>query len=322
MSPSTPKFAVVVLILALVVSMMLSMRIAQRRVVCVAHGPQNIVRAGFNKFLSHIAWMRLIQYRGSLHGITEQEARVLKGKYDSLTDLDPMFDRAYEEGALEIGWQSPNDSLDLLDKAQRVDKLKSWRIPLLAGFIAKNRLNDSSRAIAYLKKADQQPNRPGYVKRFLISLQAQHDFDNDPIKVLHLWVDYYSGGAGQLLTGHGRMPMRDMESGFDSDPERSLALNHIRRVSTKIIEQSQKGILEERNPERKKMLRDRIDQTEKIIRQVYAGRHICPQCFRPYNAGEEFCVHDGKKLAAYGTCAKCKSVPRGPFCQKCGAKND
>ena len=323
MSPTIPKFSIFVLIVALISSMWLTDRLAQSRMAQAVQAPRGVVRAGFNKILSQIAWMRLIQYRGSLPGITKENAHVLSKKYDDLTNLDPMFDRAYEEGALEIGWQSPEESLQLLDKAMTIGKLKSsstsWRIPFTAGFIAKNRLNNSQRAIAYLEQAVKQPGHPGYVERLLINLKAQQQFGDDPMKVLNLWVDYYSGGTGRFA-GQGRMPSSEMNS--ESDAERNLALNQIRRVSTRIIEDAQKEMSSEKDAGRKKSFQDRIDQTEKIIRQVYAGKHICPSCFRPYNAGDEFCQHDGKKVPSYGACIKCKAVLHGVYCPKCGAKND
>ena len=318
MSPNTPKSAIVFLIISLALSVWLSGLIAKKRPM-PAKASQGIVRAGFNKILSQVAWMRLIQYRGSLSSITKEDARVLSEKYDHLTNLDPRFERAYEEGALELGWQSPEDSLHLLDKAQATGNT-GWRIPFLAGFIAKNRLNNPHLAIQYLEEAVKQPNHPSYVQRFLINLKVQSDDDKDPMKGLNLWVDYYFSGKGRFSGASGRMSSMDISPELDT--ERSMALRQICGIAAKITDQAQKNLSSERDPDRKKALQNRIDQTEKIIRQIYAGKHICPQCFRPYSPGDEFCGHDGKKLVPYGICLKCKTVVHGAYCQKCGTKNN
>ncbi|MBI4028735.1 MAG: zinc ribbon domain-containing protein [Verrucomicrobia bacterium] len=326
MNSKTPTSAVVFLVITLLASAHLANRVAELRKDQTVRAPQSrgLLSAGFSKFRSQIAWMRLIQLRGSMANVTKENAALLAGKYDRLTDLDPMFATAYEEGALDIGWQDPEASLRLLDKAQGVSQLRSWRIPFTAGFIAKTRLNNASRAVQYMEMASKQPDCPQYVHRFLINLKtALLSKEQDPVKILNLWVDYYLGGVGRAgvagAPGMGRAGASFAgQAGEDSG--KKLALNHISRLSSNIIAQDQKNLLTERDSDAKKRLQDRIEEVQKILKQVYAGTHICQRCYRPYNAGDEFCVHDGNRVEPYGICPKDKAVVRGAYCHKCGTK--
>src|SRR5437773_1665556 len=98
MNSNTPKTAIIFLIITLVGSMILSVQVARERTPQIIRAPQHarLVRAGFNKFISQIAWMRLLQLRGSMDQVTKENAVTLANKYNSLTNLDPMFAKAYE----------------------------------------------------------------------------------------------------------------------------------------------------------------------------------------------------------------------------------
>lgn len=316
MSSKTPATAVVILLLTLVASMMLSARVAQWRMTQVIQSPSShhIVRAGFNKFLSQIAWIRLIQLRGGMDQVTEKNAATLAKKYDYLTNLDPMFVTAYESGALDIAWENPEESLRLLNKAMEVGQIKNWKIPFIAGFIAKTRLQDSERAIKYIELAVAAPESPSYVQRFLIYLKSEL-YPNDPSKILSFWVDYFNGGVDKM-GGLGQ----NAENMHGTDSDRKFALNQISRISSEIIADSQKKLEVETDSEKKKILQARMTRTQKVVSQIYSGSHICKWCFRPYNAGDQFCPYDGKPLEIYGACPKDQAVVRGSFCHKCGAK--
>ncbi|MDD2709034.1 MAG: zinc ribbon domain-containing protein [Verrucomicrobiae bacterium] len=320
MTSQAPKAAVVLLIISLVVSMMLSIKIHNGRdpvSVKTAKGGNSLFTAGFQKALSHFAWMRLIQLRGGMDKVTPERADILIKKYDNLTNLDPMFAKAYEDGALDIGWTKPEKSLELLDKAIELGQIKSWRLPFTAAFIAKMRLQKDpknlERAIKYIELAANAPDRPSYVKRFEISLKAE--VAKDETEVLDLWVKYYTGGSDRFVEmgGRGMGIGGDMED----DGSRRIALNRISKISASIINAAQTQLQGEKDPSKRQALEKRVSDTRKIASQVYGGSRICPKCFKPYQAGDRFCPNDGQSVTPYGICSKCGEVTRGAFCQKC-----
>ena len=320
MNSRTPFSAIVLLLVALAASVWLSSKLAKARAnQCVtATAGQKLVHAGLGKFLSHLDWMRLIQLRGSMDTVGPEKAELLARKYDQITNEDPMFADAYEEGALDLGWQDPEKSLALLDKAMGVSRLNDWKIPFMAGFICKTRLKNPNRAIAYIEGATKQPNCPGYVYRYLINLKSEVA-NGDPAKTLDLWVEYYDGGPQQMTTGLRRPKIATSVSSL-VDSDRHMALTRISQISSKIIAEAQASMARETDAEKKKALQDQIDKVQKVINQVYGGIHICTKCFRPYSAGDNFCVFDGTKIVPYGVCPKDGTVVREAYCQKCGTK--
>jgi hypothetical protein len=333
MTSQVPKTAIVLLIVSLVASMALSTKVASRRSRYVVHPPRcmTLVRAGFNKMLSHIAWMRLIQYRGEMEKVTPDGARDLAKKFDHLTNLDPMFARAYEEGALNIEYTDADAALGLLDKAMEVEKMKNWKIPFTAAFIAKMRKKNDQKALEYINKAINMPDRPSFVKRYAINLEASLP-GMDPLKVLNLWIDYYGAGNDRLgmgpnapvPPGGARAPTAPPMGGvmpFQDDNDRHMVLSRISRLSADIISNAQKEMAAEQDPAKKKALQARIDKVGELVKVVYSGTHICSTCFRPYEPGDRFCKYDGKSVEEFGVCPKCR-VPYGKatFCPKCGMK--
>ncbi len=319
MNAQISKSTVLLLLLTLVSGIFLSNHLARRRASFIVRAPEDhaFVRAGFAKAMSHLAWMRLIQFRGSMDKVTPQRAKILAEKYEALTDMDPLFLRAYEEGALDIGWQNPEGSLKLLDKAMSMSQARSWKIPFTAGFLAKTRLNDSKRAIHYLDMAAHLPDSPSYVQRFAINLKTEAA-GHDPVRALNLWVDYYTGGPGGLDGMGRRAAYMDGPAGTD-DSNRKMTLTKISRLSAEIIESSQKQLRSERDPATRKALEERMEQTRKTTTLIYGNAHICPKCFRPYQPGDHFCPYDGVKVEAFNLCPRCqKIVGRGPYCQSCG----
>jgi hypothetical protein len=321
MNVKTLKSTVLLLVLALIGSMFLSAHLARRRAPLIVRSPRDtpLVRTGFNKVMSHLAWMRLIQLRGGMDKVTPQQAEILAKKYESLTDMDPLFLQAYEQGALDIAWENPESALRLLDKAISMKQVRSWKLPFIAGFLVKTRLNDSQRAIHYLDMAARLPDRPSYVQRLAINAKTDAT-GHDPVRTLNLWVDYYTGGPGELGEMGRRGTFMSGPSG-ENDADRKIALTQISRLSSKIIESAQKQLQTERDPAAKKLLQERMDQTRKTTSLIYGNAHICPKCFRPYQAADRFCVYDGVKVDPFNVCSRCQgTVGRGTYCPMCGSQ--
>jgi len=318
MNPKLPKTAIVVLIIALLGSAWLSIHVARKRRAETLHAQTSGVRAGFNKFLSQVSWMRLIQFRGSMQSVTKENAPALSKKYNQLTDLDPLFADAYEEGALDIANMAPEESLRLLDKAMAEKRITSWKIPFIAGMIAKRQLNDNDRALRYLEQAAKRPEHPAYVVRSMMYSKAEA-VGKDPMDVLNLWVDY----LGPTVTD-GRFQKGMIGPGiWTQDPEvdHQFALKNIARVASEIVDKARKDLPTETDSDRKKALQDRVAQTERLVGLAYGKTHLCLHCFRPYAAGERFCSYDGTPVAVYGVCPKDGvTIVHGAYCHVCGAK--
>jgi hypothetical protein len=326
MKNNTPKMSVFVLIVALVGGAWLARQVARERrdqTVRVRHP-----LAGFNKFFSELSWIRLTQIRGRGQPVDQQQSAALLRKFEQITDLDPMFAQAYEQGAMDIAHTAPNDALALLDKALAVDKLKGWRLPFTAGFIASWRLHDYPRAVDYLERAARQADCPSHVRRMLINCKAQ-TVANNPAQVFDLWVDYYWGGTPDAAMGMLSMPgkigavhipegaYRSGRSLGGTSDDTALVLSRISNMAQDIISRAQAD-LKTADAAHQPELRARIEHITKTIREIYAQQHICSRCFRPYQAGDRFCVNDGTALEPYGLCRN-GHVLRGSFCQVCGA---
>ncbi len=314
MKTNLPKTAIVVLILALLGSVWLSRCAARDRSSIVQ--PARRTAAGFGKFMSQLSWIRLTQLRGAGSAQEKDVAAMLQRRFETITDLDPLFADAYEQGAMDIAHAAPEDALRLLDKALAVEKLRNWKIPVTAGFIAMRQLKSADRAAAYLEKAVRLPDCPSYAHRMLIYAKAQQ-VDNEPFAVLNLWTDYLGArertGPGEL----GAMPFLAGAGEMRSGEDRERVLARVSELSQQVIADSQAQLAKESDPARKTELQTRIEQTQNIIGLVYGGQHICAKCFRKYAAGDRFCAHDGTEVAPYGVCPA-GHVMHGSFCHLCG----
>lgn len=329
MKTNLPKSSIVMLVIALVLSVWLSNKLAHLRQEQTVQARTKSTRAGFGKFLSHVGWMRLIQLRGSSETLSDDDVKRMQRMYDSLTDLDPMFSKAYEEGAMDIQFFNAEEALRLLDKAMQVDRLKDWRIPYTAGYIAKLRLKDSSRALPYFEAAAKLPGHPSYVDRSVLYARAELA-GNEPMTVLNLWVDYYAGGPGMLFReDEPPSSLGAMEAGGrfgvaghagPPEEEKPRVAAKIRGLSASIVNDARKKLESETDATQKKALQQRVDLAQKIVKRLAGGGHLCPMCFKPYTAGERFCSADGTALDVFGVCAKDGTVLRGAFCHVCGAK--
>lgn len=336
MNSTTPVSAIVSLVAFLLASLFFGSQLQNLRAGECVKPPkgENILHAGLAKFISQLDWMRLIQLRGGMEESGGSKAQVLAKKYERITNLDPMFSAAYEEGALDLGWKDADgarEAIELLGKAMKVQRPKDWKldwkIPFMAGFICKMRLKDPAQAITFVEKAVQHPDCPGYVHRYLINLKSEVR-DNNPSETLKLWVEYLNNGSTvQQITvpavgipQAARRMRTGLGAGMAGDSDRHMALTQISRISEKIISTEQAALGAEKDPERKKAILARIEETQKTVNEVYGNTHICPKCFRPYNAGDSFCVFDAAPLKPYGVCPKDGTVTRGTYCQKCGGK--
>src|SRR5262249_41886247 len=138
--------------------------------------------AGFDKFLSNVSWMALIQWRADGSRMSPDRAETLYRKLDSLTNLDPLFADAYLDGALSLAPVRPDRARKLLDKALELGLGERWNVAFYAGTIALQYENDPGKAEEYFARADVLPDRPIYVHSALLHARTRQIENTDPLR--------------------------------------------------------------------------------------------------------------------------------------------
>lgn len=90
---------------------------------------------------------------------------------DTITRLDPAYELVYKYGILFLGFQSPQNAVEMTERAVRFipeDEL-DWRIPFWGAFTAFQNLdseNNLETCLKLLTYAENTPDAPSFVKRF------------------------------------------------------------------------------------------------------------------------------------------------------------
>lgn len=150
--------------------------------------------AGFDKFLSNVSWMTLVQWQADGAPMSAPRADALYRKLNSLTNLDPLFANAYLDGALSLAPVKPDLSLKLLQKALRLGLDENWTVQFYAGLIQMNYLNNPLQAVPYLDAAAKLPDAPEYVQTMAIHARCR-TIESDPLAALRTWHGFIKGLA-------------------------------------------------------------------------------------------------------------------------------
>ena len=135
---------------------------------------------GLRRLSSDLAWMRLLQYYGTL----EEEERVHelhhceRGEYENLLPmcqevvrLDPYFHYAYlfGGGCLAFNHERYDEAIELLREGIRSDP-KFWRFRLYIAAIVYTRTKEYDKAVPLLEEAIRYRDCPEVVKFFLANI--------------------------------------------------------------------------------------------------------------------------------------------------------
>jgi pentatricopeptide repeat protein len=183
--PSPPRLAkavsLAIALMALAGALLVS-RAIEARGVAKAEAPQPIFfpRAeilrpallGFTALAADLTWVRTVQYFGSRIEGKERFPQLFQ-LVDMTTSLDPQFLDAYQYGGLFLimAKQYPN-AIAIYRKGIAANP-QAWQLPHDLGRLYFLELQDYRQALYWWEITDRLPERPHYIPRFLIRLQAK-----------------------------------------------------------------------------------------------------------------------------------------------------
>jgi hypothetical protein len=120
---------------------------------------------GFDKFLSDMYWLELVQYLGEWR----ERGKGFVSTYDYvnlITSLDPYFEKAYWFGCWSIGyWQMRPDLAEKIIQRGMSYSPNDWFLPYIAGVNENIFAHDSKKAAAYYRRAAKLPGAPDFLNR-------------------------------------------------------------------------------------------------------------------------------------------------------------
>lgn len=277
--------------------------------------------AGMNRFLAHVNWMRLLQFRAIRTSQKRPEPAVVEALYrrfDTVTDQDPFFAKAYEHGALDLATMGkPELAIKLLDKGIGILGDDNWKLPHYAAHISRRYLYEDDQAKKdvqvekYLLLARNSKNHPFFIESALVRIEGKKN-RNDPLALAKLWkkIGRFEGVGHEGMSG-------DMEFGGNMDEYR-FGENSRKQVVTLL--RSVRSQVAKATGEDKSELARKARKIETILRSMMPSANACPYCFAEYKPGDKFCNNCGRAVKVYGVCPKCGTVAHGKYCTKCGTK--
>jgi tetratricopeptide (TPR) repeat protein len=311
---------VALLVVGVVVNLNLTNSFWQQEEVALAarRGP---VWGGLSRFMSHLNWMRLLQYRAVNAGQRDDEvAEALYRRYDLITDQDPYLVMAYEHGGLELATMGrPDLALKLLEKGIEATGKTNWRLPTYAGHVCMFYLpqKNPQRAEGYYRQAQQVSGHPFYVESTLVRLNKQSD---DPLEMARLWqtIATPSQHLGPVPTSMPEQMLQGQGVGYTDQVGYSpRVVDEIIALLRQVRQQAEKA-----EGEKKTQLNEQAEQIESIIKSMIPGDQLCSYCFTEYAAGDKFCAHCGREVEVFNVCPQCGAqVERDDqYCGQCGQK--
>ena len=127
---------------------------------------------GFHPLAADVYWFRTIQYFG-LHVQTDRKVPHLYALVELVTSLDTHFVEAYQLGGLflSIAGKVP-EAIAIYQKGIAANPGR-WELPHDLGRLYFLELKDYAQALHWWEVTDRLPDRPHYIPRFLIRLQAR-----------------------------------------------------------------------------------------------------------------------------------------------------
>lgn len=128
---------------------------------------------GQSQFLATIYWLELIQYYGG--GEPNGKYNQLPALYNTITDLDPTFTAAYQNGLLILPGEGFVDQAIALGKKGEQNLPTSWEIPYYLGLDYHIYKKDYPAAAAEFSKAAKLPGAPANTGYFAALYYSQTD---------------------------------------------------------------------------------------------------------------------------------------------------
>lgn len=128
---------------------------------------------GQSQFMANIYWLELIQYYGG--GEPNGRYRKLPDLYNSITDLDPKFVLAYQNGLLILPGEGFVNEAIALGKKGEESLPNSWEIPYYLGLDYHIYKKDYVSAAIEFTKAAKLPGAPANTAYFAALYYSQTD---------------------------------------------------------------------------------------------------------------------------------------------------
>lgn len=124
-----------------------------------------LVALRYDLVVADMLWLRSIQSFGG-RGMTNRDWRPLYNLFDTITELDPYFEKAYTFGNMVIGDEGGEqaEGLRLLEKGT-FRLYKKYRIPFEGMYVANWQMKDLDTARWYGRIAAKRPDAPEWVDR-------------------------------------------------------------------------------------------------------------------------------------------------------------
>lgn len=283
--------------------------------------------AGNHKVISDWEWMRFINYLGQQQVVDETNVKEVTERLERLVGLDPKFERLYLDGLSSIQHADPKKTVEILEKACKLDYLKNnWKIPFYTGFIysrdtydihdqngAPLLAADHAKAAEFFRMAIERsgPNAENHlVNNYIRELAKAEAVGTAPDREYYakLKILYREWKKTKVMDS---MPDRRNENGtiIPNLPERLL-----------------KAIQDAKNPmdvydQRFEPSKEVLDLIAVIRKEVLFDRNLCSECLHAVAPGNRFCTHCGHRLEIVrGICTKCGTTLKdgAKFCPECG----
>lgn len=120
---------------------------------------------GATEFVADWYWLQLIQYYGG--GDPYGKYRKLAELFNTVTDLSPNFEQAYQTGLVILpGEGFASEAISLGQKGQK-NMPQSWEMPYYTGLVYHINKKDFTRAAQEFQKAADLPDAPAITKLFV-----------------------------------------------------------------------------------------------------------------------------------------------------------
>ncbi|NOY75954.1 MAG: hypothetical protein GXP32_09235 [Kiritimatiellaeota bacterium] len=320
----------VVMIVALALSSYLAQKLLPEEM-AIAKTRKSLTKApmgGFNKFSSDVQWMLFINYCGRQKSVTKENADIIYSKLNNILKNDPDFEKAYAIGGMMLSVRAPLKAYDILKRgAENPHLAKNSKLPFLAGFILEHNVKDADKADRLqeaermFKMAIKRSGSPEYhLYSALLRTRAQLMLQGDKtwregivlVNKKHAYLAACFDEWDRSRTADGTLGAKGavMVEGAVMSGDTGAKLT---KRMLKTCQELRKANPDEQNVAKTIAL---------VMNKVLGSSNLCTHCLAPYNAGDKFCSQCGTQVDPYGICVKCGAVLHGPFCSKCGVKNE
>lgn len=187
---------------------------------------------GHDAFAADALWLQLIQYFGAAQQ-DEVSPRYLKAYFDTITSLDPDFERAYILATflMTSSEEEIRAAIEILDKGIKANP-DNYEIPFYTAFMYYIHLKDPEKAADYFEIAGQVPNANPAALRFAAKLRQRGDDAARCRTSLELWEKAYNQAGSEKVREKMRPQIAELRIGCDL----KYLKNGIKQYSEKALE--------------------------------------------------------------------------------------